>query len=112
VFQDNNNNKLRGNHLLPEDQRFERCKLASSSDTQENGFQIGKHCTPINKICGMPPREIDHKPPEDEWIYHPQRFSICQNWTFWNERKTQSKHRVMSILLFMKKVVPMHQNKI
>jgi hypothetical protein len=76
--------------LLREDQRFERCNLTDKyPDEEEQGFQIGDECTPINETCELTDED------EVSWLfYHPQRISLCQNWTFWTERRKQQRDRV------------------
>jgi hypothetical protein len=78
--------------LLPENQRFQRCVTTNGDD----GVRIGHDCIQIDQTCGINPDAIATRSPEkiNEWIYHPQRLSICQNWTFWNERRKQSRDHI------------------
>jgi hypothetical protein len=90
---------IASNRLLPEDERFQRCHLNSSiSSHQEMGFCIDHTCIPIDEICHHVPIEIELGSPEIRraWLSHPQRVSICQNWTFWTERR-QERYHVLKI---------------
>jgi hypothetical protein len=88
------NNELHAPKLLPEWQRFQRCEFNASSTDSEKGFLIGDYCTAINHICDGVPYEIAGGSIEKKRAraLHPQRMSICQNWTFWNERR-QSRYQ-------------------
>jgi hypothetical protein len=64
----------------------------NNPSSEEEGFRIGDECSHIDEICNnIMPKDLAIRSREKRraWTYHPQRFSICQNFTFWNNRTRQ-----------------------
>jgi hypothetical protein len=83
--------------MLHKYQRMERCNLANNETDKKQGFRIGQECFNSNRLCSAePPDKIVSRSLEEieEWNHHPQRITICQNLTFWQNIRKHSRNHI------------------
>jgi hypothetical protein len=83
--------------MWPEYQRFEKCHQTSNETFEDRAFRIGLECFKAKKLCQIGlPEEIGMRSPKkiDAWRFHPQHLTICQNMTFWKDKRRQSRNHI------------------
>jgi hypothetical protein len=78
--------------------------VATGAADGENGFLIDGHCTTVDETCSREyPIQLSKLSTEEEkenWFYNPRSLSICQNMTFWLERRMRTRKAVIySVIL-------------
>jgi hypothetical protein len=80
--------------LLPGHERFKRCYSNENKTDEEKGFLIDHICYQIDELCSYKIRPQIYTISEkkmNEWQYHPQHLTICQNGTFWKKQRRNSR---------------------
>jgi hypothetical protein len=96
-------NKQFAPKFVPPKQRFEMCSLTLNETSKKKGFCVGLICSSIEETCNLsPPVGLDVTEEErNGWTLHPQRLIICQNWTFWSDRRRKSRHGLLGVLYYI-----------